>query len=184
MAKLIYSALASLDGYVADDSGDFGWAKPDEEVHRFVNDLERDVGTHLYGRRMYEVLVVWETVGREDQPAHISEYGEIWRGADKVVYSRTLGEVSSARTRLEREFDPEAVSRLKEGAERDVAIGGPTLAAEAFRAGLVDECNLFLAPVAVGGGNRALPESLRIDLDLREERRFGNGMVHLRYAVG
>jgi dihydrofolate reductase len=172
---LVYSALASLDGYVADADGRFEWAAPDAEVHAFVNDLERGVGTMLLGRRMYEVLAVWETLD-EPEP-EMRDFAEIWRAADKVVYSRTLEEVSTARTRIEREFDPEAVRRL----DGVVSIGGPELAAHAFRAGLVDEIHLFLSPILVGGGTAALPDGVRRELELVEERRFGNGFVFLRY---
>jgi dihydrofolate reductase len=181
MGKLIYSALASLDGYVADEDGRFDWAEPDEEVHTFLNDLERPVGTYLYGRRMYEVLVAWETI--TDQTPHIRDFAEIWRAADKVVYSRTLAAPSSARTRIERDFDPEAVRQMKAAAERDLTVGGPDLAAHAFKAGLVDECHLFLAPIVVGGGNQALPDHVRVRLELLDERRFGNGMVFLHYRT-
>jgi dihydrofolate reductase len=185
MANLIYSAIASLDGFTADVNGDFDWAAPDEEVHAFVNDVERPVGTYLYGRRMYETMVYWETVSTgDDQSAVVREYARIWRAADKVVYSSTLDTVSSARTRLERAFDPDAVHRLKEAAELDVTVGGPGLAAHALAAGLVDECHLFLNPVVVGGGTRALPAGLHLELDLLDERRFGNGVVYLRYRVG
>jgi dihydrofolate reductase len=172
---LVYSALASLDGYVADADGRFEWAAPDAEVHAFVNDLERGVGTMLLGRRMYEVLAVWDTLD-EPEP-EMRDFAEIWRAADKVVYSRTLEEVSTARTRIEREFDPEAVRRL----DGVVSIGGPELAAHAFRAGLVDEIHLFLSPILVGGGTAALPDGVRRELELVEERRFGNGFVFLRY---
>ena len=183
MAKLIYSAITSLDGYVADEQGKFDWAEPDEEVHRIVNGLERQVGTYLYGRRMYEVMVAWETLSLADQPAHISDYAEIWRAADKIVYSTTLEGASSARTRIEREFDAGPVSRLKAQAERDLSVGGPELAAEAIRAGLVDEWHLFVSPVAVGGGTKSLPDGVRVDLELLDERRFGNGVVHLHYRT-
>ncbi len=183
MATLIYSAIASLDGYVADDEGNFDWAEPDEEVHTFVNDLERPVGTYLYGRRMYDVMVAWETMRTADQPPFIQEYAEIWRAADKIVYSTTLEAVASGRTRIERAFDPEAVERMKESSERDLTVGGPDLAAQAIAAGLVDECRLFLAPIVVGGGTQALPDATRWDLELVDERRFGNGMVHLRYRT-
>jgi dihydrofolate reductase len=183
MARLIYSALASLDGYVADEEGRFDWAAPDEEVHAFVNDLYRSVGTFLLGRRMYEVLVYWETVALADQPQYIHDFAAIWRAADKIVYSRTLEAVSSARTRIEREFDPEAVRQLKAAAGRDLAVGGPDLAAQAFEAGLVDECHLFVAPIMVGGGTQSLPDNVRLELELLDERRFGNGMVHLRYRT-
>ena len=185
MAKLIYSAITSLDGYVADEDGTFDWAAPDAEVHAFVNDLERPVGTYLYGRRMYEVMASWETVPTDaGQPPHVGrDYAKIWQAADKVVYSRTLAEASTARTRVEGEFDPEAVRRMKASAARDLSVGGPHLAAEAFRAGLVDECHLFLNPVVVGGGNRALPDHLRLGLELLDERLFGYGVVHLHYRT-
>jgi dihydrofolate reductase len=184
MAELIYSAIMSLDGYVADEEGNFDWAEPDDEVHAFVNDLERPIGTNLYGRRMYEVMAYWETAHTvPDQPPEILDYAEIWRAADKVVYSTTLEEASTARTRIEREFDPDAVQRMKAGAERDLSIGGPTLAARAIAAGLVDELHLFVAPVVVGGGTRALPDGVRWDLDLADERRFRNGVVYLRYRT-
>jgi dihydrofolate reductase len=183
MAKLIYSAIASLDGYVADERGEFGWARPDEEVHQFVNDLEREVGTYLYGRRMYEVLAVWETMGGDDAHPVIRDYADVWRSADKIVYSRTLTEASSARTRIEREFDPDEVRRMKEDADRPIAVGGAELAAQALHAGLVDELHLFLAPAIVGGGTRALPDGLRLDLELVAERRFASGFVHLHHRV-
>jgi dihydrofolate reductase len=185
MARLIYSAIASLDGYVADADGDFSWSAPDAEVHACVNDLERPVGTHLYGRRMYEVLVAWETmdIGGAGAAGVMRDYAEIWRAADKVVYSRTLAAPASARTRIEREFDPELVRAMKALAARDISIGGPQLAAQAFAAGLVDECHLFLAPVVVGAGTRSLPDRARLDLELLDERRFANGTVHLHYRV-
>jgi dihydrofolate reductase len=184
MAKLIYSAITSLDGYMEDEDGNFDWSAPDDEVHAFVNDLERPVGTYLYGRRMYEVMTYWESAHTVDnQPPVMQDFAELWQAADKVVYSRTLGAVSSTRTRIERDFDPEAVRRLKASAERDVTVGGPDLAAQALRAGLVDECHLFLSPVVVGGGKRALPEDVRLELELLDERRFGNGVVHLHYRT-
>jgi dihydrofolate reductase len=182
MARLIYSAITSLDGYVADEDGGFDWAAPDEEVHRFVNDLERPVGTYLYGRRMYEVMVYWETAHTlAEQPPSVQDFAEIWQAADKIVYSKTLGTVSSARTRIERDFDPEAVRQMKESAGRDITVGGPDLAAQAIRAGLVDECHLFLAPIVVGGGKQSLPDDVRLKLELRDVRRFGNGVVYLHY---
>ena len=184
MTKLIYSAITSLDGYVADENGKFDWAEPDEEVHTFVNDLHRSVGTYLYGRRMYEVMVAWETMNLADQPPFIQDFAEIWRAADKIVFSRTLETVSSARTRIERDFDPEAVRQMKAAPGRDITVGGPDLAAHAFKAGLVDECQLFIAPIMVGGGKQALPDNVRLKLQLLDERRFGNGMVHLRYRTG
>jgi len=184
MARLIYAAIASLDGFVADEDGRFDWAAPDEEVHAFVNDLERRVGTYLYGRRMYDVMAFWETADTgPDEPAVMRDYAEIWRAADKVVYSATLEAATTARTRIERAFDPEAVRRLKGSAGRDVSVGGPTLAAEAFRAGLVDELHLFLTPVLVGGGTRALPEGVRLELELLDEHRFAGGVVHLHHRV-
>jgi dihydrofolate reductase len=184
MAKLINSAITSLDGYVADENGNFDWAEPDEEIHTFVNELERPVGTYLYGRRMYEVMVAWETMDLSEQPPFIREYAEIWRAADKIVYSKTLETISSARTRLERDFDPGSIRRMKAQAGPDMSVGGPDLAAQAIEAGLVDECHLFLTPVLVGGGKRSLPNNVRLKLELLDERRFGNGVVHLHYRSG
>jgi dihydrofolate reductase len=181
MAKLLYSAIASLDGYTADADGNFDWAAPGDEVHAFVNDLERPVGTYLYGRRMYEMMVPWETM--TDERPVMRDFAEIWRGADKIVYSRTLESASSARTRIEREFDPEAVRAVKASAERDLTVGGAELAGVALRAGVVDEVQLFLNPVVVGGGKRALPDGVRVGLELLDERRFGSGVVYLRYRV-
>jgi dihydrofolate reductase len=184
MARLIYSAITSLDGYVADENGTFDWAAPDEEVHIFINDLERPVGTYLYGRRMYEVMVAWETLHLQaEQPPCIQDFAEIWQAADKIVYSTTLEKVTSARTRIERDFDPEAVRQMKARAGRDITVGGPDLAAQAFKAGLVDECRLFVTPIVVGGGTQALPTKVRLRLDLLDERRFGNGMVYLHYRI-
>jgi dihydrofolate reductase len=181
MAKLIYTAIMSLDGYVADEDGNFDWAEPDPEVHAFVNDLERPIGTYLYGRRMYEVMVAWETI--TDEQPFIRDYAEIWRGADKIVYSRSLETASTERTRIERSFDPDAVRQMKATADRDISVGGPTLAAQAIRAGLVDEIQLFLAPAVVGGGTRALPDDVNVKLELLDERRFDNGTVHLHYRT-
>jgi dihydrofolate reductase len=184
MAKLIYSAIMSLDGYVADEDGNFDWAAPDEEVHAFVNDLERPVGTYLYGRRMYEVMVYWETAsGRAGQTPAVQDFAELWQAADKVVYSTTLASVTSARTRIERTFDPERIRQLKAGAESDLSVGGPGLAAQAIEGALVDELHLFVAPVVVGGGTRALADHVRLALELLAERRFANGTVHLHYRV-
>jgi dihydrofolate reductase len=183
VARLIYFTLASLDGYVADTDGKWDWAEPDAEVHAFVNDLARPVGTYLYGRRMYEVMVAWENMDLAGQPPAISDYAEIWRAADKIVFSRTLESVSSARTRLELEFDPEAVRRLKREIGHDLAIAGPVLAGQAIKAGLVDEYHLVLAPAIVGGGKRMLPDDVRIDLELRGERRFDSGFVYLSYTA-
>jgi dihydrofolate reductase len=182
VGRLIYAAICSLDGYVADEQGNWDWSRPSEEVHAAVNEISRAAGTQLYGRRMYDVLVAWETI-ESDEPV-IRDFAEIWRGADKVVYSRTLGAPASARTRIEREFDPEAVRRMKETAAGDISIGGPELAGQALQAGLVDELHLFMSPVIVGGGNPALPSGARLQLELLGERRFGNGVVHVHYGVG
>ena len=184
MAKLIYTAITSLDGYVADATGSFDWAAPDEEVHAAVNDVERGVGTSLCGRRMYDVLVYWENPELlQDPEPVIRDFAAIWQAEDKVVYSRTLQAPSSARTRIEREFDPDAVRRMKDAADRDLSIGGPELAAQAIRAGLVDEIHLFLTPIVVGGGNAALPDDVTVRLELLDERRFANGVVHLHYRT-
>ena len=181
MARLRYTAICSLDGYVADADGGFGWAAPDLALHQLVNDLEREVGTYLCGRRDYEVMQVWETMPG-DVPGPEGEYARIWRAADKVVYSTTLEDVTTARTRLEPSFDPVAVERLVAGSTLDVSIGGPTLAAEAFRAGLVDEVHLFLHPVVVGGGLRALPDDVHLDLELLSADTVGS-VVHLHHRV-
>jgi dihydrofolate reductase len=183
VGKLIYLSIASLDGSIADQDGNFDWAEPDEEMHTLVNDLERSVGTFLFGRRMYEVLVAWETMDLTDQPSFIRDFAEIWRAADKVVYSKTLTTVSSARTRIEPDFDPDAVRRMKASDERDLSIGGPALAAQVIEAGLVDEYHLFLVPVVVGGGTRFFPDDVRLDLELLDERHFGNGTVYLAYRT-
>ena len=184
MAKLLYMAIASLDGYVADRDGNFDWSVPDDEVHPFVNHLERPIGTHLYGRRLYEVMVAWDSPEMlESDDAAMRNFAAIWQAADKVVYSRTLENVSTARTRIERDFDPEGVRQMKASADRDISVGGPELAAQAIRAGLVDECHLFLSPIIVGGGKRALPDDVRVELVLLDQRRFGNGVVHLHYRT-
>ena len=184
MAHLIYSVISSLDGYIEDVNGNFDWAAPDEEVHRYFNDLERAAGTHLYGRRMYETMMVWET---DPNLAALSpytrDYAEIWQSADKIVYSKTLEAVSTRKTRLERDFDPEVIRQLKRTVGSDIVIGGPHLAAQAFREGLIDEFHLCIVPVLVGGGKRSLPSDIRLELDLLEERRFNNGMIHLRYQT-
>ena len=184
MARLIYSALASLDGYIEDDVGNFDWAEPDEELHLFINDLERSVGTSLYGRRMYETMVFWETAHvLDDEPQYIRDYARIWQNADKIVYSTSLASVSSARTRIEREFDPEVVRAMKASLSDDISIGGPNLAAHALKAGLVDELHLFLIPIVVGSGKRALPAKHQMDLELLDECRFDNGVIHAHYRV-
>jgi dihydrofolate reductase len=188
MAKLTYTAITSLDGYIEDDGGGFDWAEPDPEVFRFVNDLERPIGTYLYGRRMYEMMAVWQTIGVEPSetadtavsPEEL-DFAEVWRSAEKIVYSRTLDAASTPRTRLEREFDPEAVRALKDTAEHDLTVGGSDLARHAFAAGLVDEVHLFLHPLVVGGGKPALPRGVRLDLELLAERRFTGGVVYVRY---
>ncbi len=181
MAKLVYSSIASLDGYIADEGGKFGWAVPDQEVHAAVNDLLRPIGTQLYGRRLYEVMTAWEHLDLTDESEVNRDFAQIWRAADKIVYSTTLSTVSSARTRLERFFAPADVAELKASADRDLMIGGAELAGVALAAGLVDEVHLFLCPVVVGGGTPALSRGTRLDLELREERRFAGGVVYLRY---
>ena len=183
MAKLVYTAIASLDGYVADEDGNFDWAEPDEEVHAFVNDLERPIGTYLLGRRLYEVMVIWETIPTVDEPPAMKDFAEIWRAADKIVYSKTLETVSSARTRIERDFDLEAVRQMVASAEADIGVGGSELAGQAIKGGLVDECHLLVVPWVVGGGKRALPDNVRLKLELLDERRFRSGVVHLHYRV-
>jgi dihydrofolate reductase len=181
LAKLIYSAIASVDGYVADEDGNFGWAAPSAELHSFINELERPVGTHLYGRRMYEVMTYWETVDSGDDIER--DYAQIWRAADKIVYSTTLDGVSSERTRIERAFEPEAIEQMKASASSDISVGGPELAGHALRAGLVDECHLFLNPIIVGAGTPALPSDVRLELELVDERLFAGGVVHLQYRT-
>jgi dihydrofolate reductase len=184
MGRLIYSTQVSLDGFIADRSGSFDFTEPDDEVHAFVNDSLRPIGTHLYGRRLYDVMLFWETVPDDSSvPPVMRDFSRIWRGVDKVVYSRTLDRVASGRTTLEREFDPDAVRRLKAGSEADLLVGGAELAGAALRAGLVDEIRLFVFPVLVGGGRSAWGEDVRARLELREERRFGGGVVHVRYDV-
>jgi dihydrofolate reductase len=183
MADLVYSAIASLDGFVADAQGDFQWAAPDEEVHAFVNDLERPVGTYLYGRRMYEVMEAWETMPTEGEPDALRDFAEVWRAADKVVYSTTLDAVSTARTRLVRSFDAAEVAAMKEAADRPLGIGGPGIAASALRAGLVDELHLFFHSIVIGRGTPWLPDGLRMPLTLVDERRFTSGVVYVRYRV-
>jgi dihydrofolate reductase len=184
MAQLIYSAISSLDGYTEDNRGSFDWAAPDEEVHRFINNIERTAGTYLYGRRMYETMMVWETDPNlaADSPT-TRDFAEIWQAANKIVYSKALETVSTRKTQIERNFNPEAIRQLKEVVEHDILIGGPELAAQAFRSGLIDECQLFLTPIMVGGGKSALPDNIRLELELLEERRFGNGTVFLRYRT-
>jgi dihydrofolate reductase len=184
VGQLVYSAICSLDGYVADEQGNFDWSMPDEEVHAFVNEQERKIGTQLYGRRLYEVMVAWESpelVAGADPV--LRDYAEVWRAAEKIVYSTTLPAVTSARTRLERSFAPDAVRALKAASAADLAVGGPHLAAQALRAGLVDEVRLLLSPVVVGGGTRALPDGLRLGLELVDAQRFGNGVVYVRYRT-
>jgi dihydrofolate reductase len=183
MAELIYAAITSLDLYVNDARGEFGWAEPDAEVHAFVNELEGPIGTSLYGRRMYEIMQVWETLDTSSEPREMQDYAEQWRATDKVVYSSTLDGVSTSRTRLERTFDADAVRALVQAANRDVAIGGPTLAAHAFAAGLVDDVHLFLNPVIVGGGTSALPDGVFAELELVDERRFASGVAYLHHRV-
>ena len=184
MAKLIYSAFTSLDGYVADETGNFDWAELDEEVHAFINNRERQIGTYLFGRKMYETMAVWETPDViPDGTAAMLEYVPIWQAAEKIVYSTTLQAVSTARTRLERKFEADVVRGLKAGATRDIAVGGPALAAHAIRAGLVDEYHLLIAPIIAGSGNPYLPGKVPVKLELLDERRFDNGLVHVRYRA-
>lgn len=182
MSRLIYSMMQSLDGYVADAAGRFDWAEPDEQVHSFANQLQRQIGTNLLGRRMYDVMSAWDTLGTEgDEPAYIVEFGELWRASDKIVYSTTLDSMDVARTRIEREFDPDAVRRMKDELVGDISIAGPDLAAQAIAAGLVDAYQLFVVPVVVGAGTRCLPDGIRLELQLIDQRRFDNGMVYLSY---
>ncbi len=184
MAKLIYSSITSLDGYVADEDGKFDWSAPDAEVMGFLNEIERPLGTYLYGRGMYEVMSGWETAHeRPNQSETGRDFTQLWQAADKVVYSRTLDEVTTKRTRLEREFDPETVRKMKDSAERDLSVGGSDLAGQALKAGLVDEVHFYLCPIVVGGGKPSLPGDLRLSLDLIEERRFTNGVVYVRYLT-
>jgi dihydrofolate reductase len=184
MGTLIYEMITSLDGYVADATGDFDWFSPDEELHSFVNEATKGIGTFLYGRRMYETMVYWETAHTiPDQPDFVLEWARLWQAADKVVYSTTLESVSSERTRLERTFDPDAVRELKATTGHDLTVDGPGLAASALRAGLVDEVGQYITPVVVGGGTRFLPDDLRLDLDLVNQHRFGNGVVYVHYLV-
>jgi dihydrofolate reductase len=184
MAKLIYIANVSLDGYIEDAHGNFNWTEPDDDVFVFITDLVRPVGTYLYGRRLYETMAVWETdPAFAAQSALMADFAQVWQAADKIVYSTTLHEVPTAKTQLAHDFDPDAVRRLKASAAGDLAVGGANLAAHAFKAGLVDECQLLVYPVILGGGKPSLPRDMRADLDLLDERRFGNGVVYLRYRV-
>ena len=185
MAKLIYSMLTSADGFTEDAQGQFGWGVPeDEEVHYYLNDLAASLGTYLYGRRMYETMVYWETAHMiPNQPQFVLDWARQWQAADKVVYSRTLAKPRSARTRIERAFDPDAIRRLKSTVDHDISVDGPQLAAQAIKAGLVDEFQMIVCPVFVGGGKRFFPDGVRLDLTLIEERLFGNGALAVRYAV-
>lgn len=184
MAKLIYMTIASLGGYIEDESGKFDWAMPDEAVHGFINDLVRSAGTYLYGRRMYETMIGWETdPSLADQSPLLRDFAQIWQSADKIIYSKTLEAAATGKTRIERDFDPNAIRQMMAAAARDIMIGGPNLAQHAFKAGLVDECHLFLVPVLVGGGKPCLPGNVRLNLELLNIRQFANGTVHLRYRV-
>lgn len=183
MTLLHYSVITSLDGYVADEDGNFDWAEPDEEVHTFVNEIERPIGTYLYGRRMYDVMTAWENLNFAESPLFMQDFARIWQAAEKIVYSKTLERVSSPRTRIERNFDQDTVRRMKATSKSDLSVGGPDLAAQAIEAGLVDEYHFFVAPISVGGGKAALPDRLRVSLELADERRFGSGMVYLRYRT-
>lgn len=181
MANLVYTVLTSLDGYIEDEDGKFDWSMPSAELHQFINDLERPVGTYLYGRRLYETMVYWETPPADSDPVEL-DYAGVWKSAEKIVYSKTLKEVSSERTRIERDFEPEAIRGLKATAEKEISVGGANLAAQAIKAGLVDEYRIFVFPVIIGGGKRALPDNARLDLELVDEHRFENGVVYLRYT--
>ncbi len=184
MGNLIYVANTSLDGYTEDKDGNFDWSEPSEEVHTFINNLVGTTRTHLYGRRMYETMMVWETdPNLAAESVFMRDFAEIWQAADKIVYSRTLETISTRKTQLEQTFDPQAIRHLKAASEDDILIGGPELAAHAFRAGLINECHLFVAPIILGAGKLALPDKLRLELKLLEERRFGNGTVYLRYRT-
>src|SRR5512147_761415 len=184
MANLIYVANTSLDGYTEDKDGRFDWTEPSEEYFRFITNLVRATRTHLYGRRMYEAMMVWETdPNLAAQSPLMRDFAETWQAADKIVYSRTLETISTRKTQLERSLDPEAIRQLKEAVEQDILIGGPELAAQAFRSGLIDECHLFLIPIIVGGGKPSLPDNVRLELELLDERRFGSGVVFLRYQT-
>ena len=181
MARLIYASNMSLDGCTEDERGAFDWAPPDDDVFAFITELMRSAGTYLYGRRMYEAMLAWETMS--DPAPVMRDYTEIWRAADKIVYSKTLASAASARTHIERDFDPEAIRQLKTAANLDLSVGGPTLAAAAIAAGLVDELHLFLNPIVVGGGKPALPNGVRLPLELMDERRFDSGVVYVRYGT-
>lgn len=185
MAKLIYPINLSLDGYMEDERGNLEWSISDDELFEFWTDFQRPIGTYLYGRQMYESMVYWETANakKDDQPEELREFAQIWRVADKIVYSNTLQSVSSAKTKLEREFDPDVVRKLKQSSAADITIGGPKIAGQAMNAGLIDECHLLVNPIVLGGGKRALPDNLRMRLELLGERRFQSGVVHLHYSV-
>lgn len=184
MARLIYTTNISLDGYIEDMDGKFDWTDPSDEVFQFITDLIRADGTHLYGRRTYEFMLVWETdPSLAAQSPLMRDFAQVWQAADKIVYSRTLEAASTRKTKIERNFDPEAIRRLKESVEQDIHIGGAELAAEAFRAGLIDECHLFVKPIILGGGKAGLPHNVRLELALLDERRFDNGEVYLRYGI-
>lgn len=184
MARLIYSTIASADGYVEDADGRFDWAAPDEELHRFLNELERPIGTYLYGRRLYQTMLYWETAHQDpEQPSYVQDFTRIWQAADKIVFSTTLASVSSARTRIERTFNPGMIRQLKQAAGRDMTVGGADLAGQALMAGLADELLLFLVPAIVGGGKPALPTGMRLDLKLLDTRTFASGAVYLRYRL-
>jgi dihydrofolate reductase len=184
MAHSIYIANTSLDGYTEDMDGKFDWTTPEEEGFSFITNIVRAIGTHIYGRRMYQTMMVWETDPNLAAESPLRrDFAELWQAADKIVYSRTLEAVSTRRTQVERNFDPEAIRQLKKAVEQDVLIGGPELAAQAFQSGLIDECHLFIAPIILGGGKQSLPDNVRLELELLEERRFRNGVVYLRYRT-
>jgi len=183
LGELIYFVISSLDGYIEDKSGKFDWAEPEEEVHRFVNDLERQAGTYLYGRRMYETMRAWETDPTLAAASPLmQDFATIWKAADKIVFSSSLEKASTSRTRIERRFHPELIRQLKANVRHEILIGGPELAGHAFKAGLVDKCHLFLFPIIVGGGKKGLPDDVRLRLKLEDQRRFGNGTIFLSYS--
>jgi len=183
MSTLIYSAITSLDGYVADTNGNFDWAQPDEEVHTFINDMEKPIGTYLYGRKMYETMAVWETMPLHDEPDCMRDFAHIWKAADKIVYSKTLKTVSGPKTQIKINFDAQEIKRLKQIESSDLAIGGPHIAAVAIKAGVVDEYHQFIAPVIIGAGNAWLPNNVHINLELVDEKRFPSGFIYLRYHL-
>ena len=184
MSKLIYAVNTSVDGFMEDQDGNFGWTEPNDEVFKFITDLMRPIGTHLLGRRMYETMMVWETDPKFAAESSLKrDFAEVWQAANKIVFSTTLENLPTRKTQLMRSFEPETIRQLKANSEHDILIEGPEIASHAFRAGLIDECHLFILPVVVGGGKSAIPNNLRLNLELLEEQHFGNGTVYLRYRI-